>query len=67
MILKKQVMDEKMDNLTNMPVKDHGMGIKPQQNTSIANSSISTNSSIKQPQKEVDDLDDLLMKTAQTN
>jgi len=65
----KQVMDEKIQSIIDVPVKDHGMGMKapaqPAQNISQM-SSISTASSNK-PQQQTDDLDDLLMKTAQMN
>jgi len=58
-------MDEKMDSLNMVPVKDHGMGIKqPAQQNISQMSSISTASSKQVQQPVADDLDDLLMKTA---
>jgi hypothetical protein len=59
-------MEEKMDSLNMVAVKDHGMGIKqPAQSQSISQtSSISYGSSKQVQQPQTDDLDDLLMKTA---
>lgn len=60
----KDLMDEKMDSLNMVPVKDHGMGIKQPAQTHVSQVSISSASSQQVAQPQTDDLDDLLMKTA---